>query len=62
MGTSLQTGTGGAGENVVVMFSAATAGDYTIKLSHYTDGPVRGAGSTVPAYLTQPYTITVTPQ
>jgi hypothetical protein len=62
MGTSLQTGTGGAGENVPVMFSAATAGDYTIKLSHYTEGTVRGAGSTVPAYLTQPYTIAVTPQ
>jgi hypothetical protein len=36
-------------------------GDYYIKIEHYTGGDTHGNGSTVPAYLSQPYTLTVTP-
>jgi hypothetical protein len=38
----------------------ATPGDYYLKVNQYTGGYTKAAGSTVPAYLTQPYTLTVT--
>jgi hypothetical protein len=37
------------------------AGDYYLKVTQYTGGYTKDNGSTVPAYLTQPYTLTVTP-
>ena len=40
----------------VVMSQPVTAGDYYVKLTPFTSQTVDGEGSTVPAYLTQPYT------
>jgi hypothetical protein len=49
--------TGGAS---VVMSESVTAGDYYVKLAPFANHDDKGTGSTVPAYLSQPYTLTVT--
>ena len=43
----------------VVMSESVTAGDYYVKVSPFAGHDVEGSGSTVPAYLSQPYTLTV---
>jgi hypothetical protein len=55
--TEAYSGTTGAS---VVMNRAVTAGDYYLKVIPFTRPAVSGSGSTVPAYETQPYTLTAT--
>jgi hypothetical protein len=38
----------------------ATPGDYYLKVNQYTGGYTKATGATVPAYLSQPYTLNVT--
>ncbi len=42
----------------VVVTQTVTAGDYYVKVSPFTGPDVKGQTSTVPAYLSQPYTLT----
>jgi hypothetical protein len=44
----------------VVVTKAVTAGDYYVKVNPFTDPANHGTTSTVPAYLSQPYTLTAT--
>jgi hypothetical protein len=43
----------------VILSQAVTAGDYYVKVTPFGRPTVEGGGSTVPAYVSQPYTLTV---
>jgi hypothetical protein len=62
LGVSKDSNYGQAGVSVVWTPPVADtpAGDYLIKISQYTGGVTNDYGSTIPAYLTQPYTLKVT--
>ncbi|HVW25052.1 MAG TPA: hypothetical protein VHC69_06750 [Polyangiaceae bacterium] len=44
----------------VVMNQMVAAGDYYVKVTPFLQPAAKGTGSTVPAYVTQPYTLTAT--